>query len=131
MRCRALLDKHVPPDLRDFIANPTLYKMLRHPTYIFIIYRLYSSIRAPFVGVFKVILLNAARRALGRGSSDKTKVAADRLNDDINTGLKDAIGHDMNVNLSPAVCKRIVENIDPADIQKLIGWFSTTKVVQK
>ena len=127
----ALLDKHVPPDLREFIANPTLGKMLRHPTYIFIIYRLYAGIRAPFVGVFKLILLNAARKALGRGGGAKGQAQAERLNDDINSGLKDAIGQDFNVRLSPAVCQQIVQNIDPEDIKRLFGWFTTTQVVKK
>ena len=127
MLCSALADKHVPPEIRDFIRAPTIGKALRHPTYVFFIYQLYRSVRAPFVGLFKVILLNAARRALGR-SVTKDPSAAGKLNDELNAGLRDAIGHDFNVALSPAVCQRIVENIDTEDLKKLFGWFSTTKV---
>ena len=126
----ALADKHVPPEIRDFIANPSIGKVLRHPTYLFFIYQLYRSVRAPFVGVFKLVLLNAARRALGR-SATKDPQAAGKLNEDINSGLKEAIGHDFNVALSPAVCARIVENIDTEDLKKVFAWFSTTKVGNK
>ena len=123
----ALVDKHVPPDMRAFIREPTVGKLLRHPTLLFAIYQLYASVRAPFVGLFKVILLNAARRALGRKSATKDADAA-RLNEDVNAGLKDAIGRDFNLNLSPAVCSAIVANIDREDLQRLFGWFTTTKL---
>ena len=128
----ALAGKHVPPEVVDFIQAPSLGKLLRHPTYILIVYRLYASVRAPFVGLFRSILVNAAKRALWRRKMNEKelKANADTTNAAINDGLKQAIGKDMNVQLSPEVCRQIVENIDMKQLQQIFGWFATEPVVE-
>ena len=115
----ALAAKHIPPEVVDFIQAPSLGKALRHPQYLLIVYRFYASVRAPFVGLFRTILVNAAKRALWRRkmSEKDMKSNADSTNAAINDGLKAAIGRDMNVQLSPEVCKQIVENIDMKEVR--------------
>jgi len=115
----ALAGKHIPPEVVEFIQAPSIGKLLRHPTYLFIVYRLYASVRAPFIGLFRAVLVNAAKKALWRRkmSEKDMKVNADKTNAAINEGLKQAIGKDMNVQLSPEVCKQIVDNIDMKQVR--------------
>ena len=130
----ALASKHIPPEVVDFLQAPSLGKLLRHPTMLLVVYRLYAAVRAPFIGVFRVVLVNAAKRALWRRkqmSEAELKTNAAETNAAINEGLKQAIGRDMNVNLSPEVCRQIVENIDMKQLQDMFGWFETTPVADK
>ena len=126
----ALASKHIPPEVVDFIQKPSLGKLLRHPQYLLIVYRFYASVRAPFIGLFRTILVNAAKKALWRRkmSEKEMKANADTTNAAINDGLKQAIGKDMNVQLSPEVCKQIVENIDVEQLKGIFAWFTTEPV---
>ena len=131
-KAAALANKHIPPEVVEFVREPSLGKLLRHPTYLLVVYRFYASVRAPFVGVFRAILVNAAKRALKRRkkmSAAELAANADATNAAINDGLKQAIGRDMNVQLSPEVCKAIVESIDMNELSKIFNWFATEPVV--
>ena len=127
----ALAGKHLSPEVVDYIQAPSLGKVLRHPTMLFVVYRLFASVRAPFVGLFRGILVNAAKRALWKRKVKSKDMAAnaDTTNAAINDGLKQAIGRDMNVQLSPEVCKQIVDNIDMKELKKIFDWFATEPVV--
>ena len=128
-----LVNRHVPPELQEFMAAPSLGKLLLHPQWLLILYRLYASVRAPFVGLFKGILMNAAKRALWQSEQEKARgpAMAGGLNDQMNAALKDAIGRDFQLQLSPEVCQRIVANIGVDDLTKLFSWFSSTSVKGK